>query len=120
MDKLELIKLIEKYPEKNWDWNNISSNPNLPIDYIEKHPEKDWNWDYISFNPNFTMEDIEKYSEKPWNWSEISANPNVTMEYIEKYPKTLGIGIGFLEIQISQWNLLTNIQKSLGAGIIFP
>ena len=38
-----LWKLIEKYPNKLWEWKCISINP----------------------NPNLTLEWIEKYSNKP-------------------------------------------------------
>jgi len=56
------------------------------MEIIEKHPEKPWNWLYISMNPNITMEMIEKHPEKPWNWIGISCHPNLTMEIIEKHP----------------------------------
>ena len=39
-------------------------NPNLTIEIIEKHPNKDWDWSSISQNPNITMEFIEKHSNK--------------------------------------------------------
>ena len=55
--------------------------------FIEKYPNKPWDWDYISKNPNITMEIIEKYPNKPWDWCLISQNPNITMEIIEKYPR---------------------------------
>ena len=77
--------LLKKYPEKPWDWDNISYNPNLALEIIEKYPEKPWDWTGISRNPNITMEMIEKYPEKPWNWSYVSHNPNITMEFIEKH-----------------------------------
>ena len=70
----ELEKLILKYPEKPWDWEWISQNPNITMEMIEKYPEKSWNWEWISQNPNITMEMIEKYPEKPWNWDWISMN----------------------------------------------
>ena len=79
-----LIYLLEKYPEKPWDWGGISSNPNITMEMIEKHPEKPWSWNGISYNPNITMEFIEKYPEKPWDWDALSFNPNITMEFIEK------------------------------------
>ena len=47
------------------------------MEFIEKHPDKDWNWDWISRNPNITMEMIEKIP-KPWNWRFISENSNIT------------------------------------------
>ena len=32
--------LLEKYPEKPWDWCGISQNPNLTMEIIEKHIDK--------------------------------------------------------------------------------
>ena len=44
------------------------------MEIIEKYPDKSWNWEFISYNPNITMEIIEKYPDKPWNWACISLN----------------------------------------------
>ena len=79
-----LLYLLEKYPEKPWDWLEISRNPNITMEDIERHPEKPWDWYYISNNPNITMEMIEKYPEKPWSRWGISINPNITIKFIEK------------------------------------
>ena len=59
-----LTYLLEKHPEKPWDWHGISSNPNITMEFIEKHPNKPWDWYMISRNPNITMEFIEKYIDK--------------------------------------------------------
>ena len=42
--------MIIKNPEKRWDWNDISKNPNITWDIIKKNPDKDWNWNLISMN----------------------------------------------------------------------
>ena len=55
------------------------------MEMIEKYPDKPWDWRAISWNPNLTMEMIEKYPDKPWKWEEISSNRNLTMDFIEKY-----------------------------------
>ncbi len=47
---------------------------------VEKYPNKPWDWRGISWNPNITMEVIEKYPDKPWKWYGISRNSNITME----------------------------------------
>ena len=70
--KNELIKLLQTFPDKQWNWNCISCNPNITMDYIEKYPEKHWNWSSISFNPNITIDYIEKHPDKPWDWNCIS------------------------------------------------
>ena len=38
----KLIKLAEKYPNKDWNWNGISSNSNLTMKIIEKYKDKPW------------------------------------------------------------------------------
>jgi hypothetical protein len=53
------------------------------IRLLELYPDVNWVWYYISSNPNITMEDIEKYPNKPWNWNSIYYNPNITMEFIK-------------------------------------
>ena len=86
------------------------SNPNITMEIVEKYPDKPWDWYEFSYNPNITMEIVEKYPDKPWNWygfhviqislwkllkniqinhgigTEFSYNPNITMEIVEKYP----------------------------------
>jgi uncharacterized protein YlzI (FlbEa/FlbD family) len=44
------------------------------MDFIKKHLDKDWNWEQISCNPNLTMEMINKYPNKDWDWNKISSN----------------------------------------------
>ena len=72
------MEIIEKYRGTiigilgDWNWEYISMNPNITMEFIEKYPEKPWDWDWISGNPNITMEIIEKHPEKPWNWDCIS------------------------------------------------
>ena len=35
-----LLYLLEKYPEKHWNWGGISSNPNITMEFIEKNINK--------------------------------------------------------------------------------
>ena len=72
---------------------------------IKKFPEKNWDWRDISRNPNITMEIITDNPDKPWDWYYVSENPNITMEIITGNQINLGIGIVFLKILILQWKL---------------
>ena len=54
--------VIEKYPDKHWDWNYISMNKNLTMEFIEKYPTKFWSWTAISRNA-FTKEKELFYEE---------------------------------------------------------
>ena len=51
-----LMYLLKKYPEKPWDWRNISQNPNITIEFIEKNINK-INFQRLSQN-KFTFEKI--------------------------------------------------------------
>ena len=71
-NKNALIFLLEKYPEKKWDWRNLSANPNVTMEYVDAHlNDTSFKWDYrfLSMNPNLTMEYIEAHPEKKWNYS---------------------------------------------------
>ena len=81
----KIIKLTKTYDYQEWNWNSISSNPNITMDFIEKYPDKPWDWKCIYMNANITMDFIEKYQHKPCNWECISMNKNMTIELIEKY-----------------------------------
>jgi hypothetical protein len=56
---------------------------------LEKYPNGDWEWEDMSENSNITMGFIEKYPNKPWDWEGISENSNITMEFIEKNLDTI-------------------------------
>ena len=84
--KTELEKLILKYPDKPWDWERISENPNITMDFIDTHPDKPWDWRWISGNPTVTMDIIDAHPDKPWSWEWISLNPNLTMDFIDAHP----------------------------------
>ena len=42
----ELITFIDNHPNELWDWQEISRNPNLTIQFATKHPDKsfDLSW----------------------------------------------------------------------------
>ena len=82
----ELEKLLKKYPDKPWNWEWISRNPNITIDIINQNPDKPWNWDLIS-NNGFLYE-FERYKDKPCyrNFPYIINRRN---KNIDKYRNTL-------------------------------
>lgn len=88
--KNDLWKLIQDYPDKNWNWGYLGGNPNIYWDLIKSNPDKPWDPDMISMNPNITWEilmensDFPKKFGKTWDLSYISANPNITREIIEQ------------------------------------
>lgn len=83
----QLWSLIELYPDKPWDWSQISANPSTTIDIINKHATIiAWYWSSISMNKSITMDIIKQHIHYPWNWTTVSQNPNLTIEMIREYP----------------------------------
>jgi len=90
----------------NWNYSDLSSNPNLTIDYIRYYIKykdtfnlkenakygyrsaecTEWNWDNVSKNSAFTMDHIAVNSDLPWNYSCVSANPNVNIQFVLDNP----------------------------------
>ena len=57
--KNPLIYLLEKYPTKDWDWDGLSWNSNVTIDFVDLHPDKSWDWFGLSLNPSVTMDYVD-------------------------------------------------------------
>ena len=62
------------------------------MDIIINNPNKPWNWNFISYNPNITMEIISNNPDIPWDWNVISCNPNLTIKMIDDYQTKIRIG----------------------------
>ena len=41
------------------------------MEMIKENPDKPWDWEEISCNPNITMEMIKENPDRPWNWNGI-------------------------------------------------
>ena len=46
---------------------------------LKKYPNKSWDWEVISYNPNITMKIIKKYPYGNWDWYEISKNSQISL-----------------------------------------
>jgi hypothetical protein len=68
------MDFIDVNMDKPWNWNGLSTNPNITMDIVEANPDKPWSWNYLSKNPNITMDIVESNLDKPWNWKLLSEN----------------------------------------------
>lgn len=100
----QLTKFLEEYPNKNWNWNFISENPNITIGYIKMHPTFPWHFKNIFKNPNLTIDFILSnigkinrlqrrinktnvtFRVKTIIWNEISKNPGIKLKDIIDNP----------------------------------
>lgn len=81
----ELIKLLNAFPIEKYPWSvaDLSSNPNITLEYVLAHPNERWDWDNLSVNPGITLKNIDDHPELNWNIGGLSKNPNITIEYVK-------------------------------------
>ena len=46
---INVLYLVDKYPDKPWDWSMLSKNKNITLKDILDRPDKPWNWSYLSY-----------------------------------------------------------------------
>lgn len=110
----DLEKTVKKYPFKPWNWDYLTVNANISIDFILKtlkNKKFKWNIKLILKNPNATLEIVEANFKKVkwcmnklsrmitvdfhdrhpeleyvWGLGGLSNNPNITPEFVKMYP----------------------------------
>ena len=45
-----LYILLNLFPDKPWNYEYLSLNPNITYDIVQKNPDKSWNYYYLSQN----------------------------------------------------------------------
>ena len=74
--------------DKSWDWNSLSYNQDLTIDFVLAHPDKPWNFEKLSCHK--MKKGKEKYiKDKAYQFKFISEKnkifpniENIIIEYI--------------------------------------
>lgn len=78
----DLIKLLKIFPNKNWNYEELSRNPNITLKYVMENKNKPWNWRELVKNSGITINDLLSYPEQPWFMDSMLDNPNLTMAYV--------------------------------------
>lgn len=81
-----LEELFWLYPNKPWNWEQLSNNKYVTCDMIQDNLDKPWNWITISHNPTLTWQLVEANPIIPWNWSVLSCNENIAWHYVKDHP----------------------------------
>jgi len=74
------------HPETDWNYDWLSTNPNITWDIVKANPDKPWDYDWLSRNPNITWEIVKANPDKPWDYYELSSNPNITWDIVKANP----------------------------------
>jgi len=77
--------LIRAFPDKPWDWDELSKNPAITWEFIDEFIDKPWCFEYLSRHPDLTINIIIKYHDKEWDWNDLSIHPAITIDIIRKY-----------------------------------
>ena len=59
-----LIKLLELYPDKDWDWYGLSYNTNITWEIVQNNQYKYWNWIILSQNTIITWKIFKNNIDK--------------------------------------------------------
>ncbi len=69
-----LATLLKLFPNKPWDWSEVSRNPNITYAIVQANLDNSWDWEMLSRNPNITPVIVQANLDKPWNWNALSYN----------------------------------------------
>lgn len=85
-----LTFLLNKYPDKNWDWFELSKNSNITKEFIDNNLHFPWDWKLgVSSNRNVDIEFIEKHNNKKWSWLLLSKHIKFNQQTLIKYKDKL-------------------------------
>ena len=74
-------QFIRDLPEFDNFMMYISSNPNITLEIVQKNPDKQWDWKQLSTNPNVTWKFVINNLDKDWNWNLLSRNDIYYSQY---------------------------------------
>lgn len=74
---------------KGWNYERLSGNDSLPLEFVDKNPELPWSWCDLIHHPNITCQFIIKHidrfiEEEADVYYALSCHPDITMEVISQ------------------------------------
>jgi len=79
MQYSELEKILLAYPNKKWNFKDLSMNPNISLNFIINNPQFKWNYKSLCEHPLLTIEFIKK---NKLNKSNLAMNLYLSPEYL--------------------------------------
>jgi hypothetical protein len=70
-----------------WNWDNLSRNPNVTPAFVEEHIDKPWNWERLSWNLPLNNRFMARHAGENWDVRGLSWNPTLPMEYVIEHPE---------------------------------
>jgi hypothetical protein len=107
----QLERLLEIFPEADWNWRELSFNPCINWRILSQFPEKPWNWDALSLNPALSWQTIREHPEKPWNYEKLLYNPSLCFSELREVLQELRPGIYYVLDQSISKNINLSWQE---------
>lgn len=85
-DISEIIKTIRKYPDVNWNFEDLS-RLDFPLEFIKQFPYAKWNYKLICLHNHTITVDFMRLNPKfPWDFMSLCENTCIPVEYFLKVP----------------------------------
>ena len=68
------IDFILNNLDKRWNWNVLSRNESISLKYILNNKKLNWNWHYVTQKKTLKIKDVLNNNDLPWDWNYISRN----------------------------------------------
>ena len=75
--------LLKLYPNKGWNYDNLSGNQNITWNFVKSNLDKPWDWFSLSRNPNITWKIVQENPKFLWDYISLSGNPNITFDFVK-------------------------------------
>ena len=69
------IEFVKQNLNKNWTWSYLSQT--IKLEDIISNPDLFWSYNYMSYNKTITFEFILQNMNKEWNWGIIFSNNHI-------------------------------------------
>ena len=76
------IEFLKKYEDKIY-WGELAWSVHLRPDIIDAFPDKNWDWNMISSNEKIDTNFVLRHKDKPWDILKLIENPNVHSNVFE-------------------------------------
>lgn len=82
----KFFKFVLANLDKDWDWGELSSNPEISFSDIKNNPTLPWSSDDVIENPNVSIDEyLVLYPDRSTDWETLSMNPGLTTLDLLRY-----------------------------------
>jgi hypothetical protein len=79
---MRFIRIIDSYPDINWDWRSISKNQLITMNTVKKYSEKPWCYRTLSKLRDLDFNFVQENIEKDWDFDSLSRRYDLKKEVV--------------------------------------